>query len=53
MSSISGSGTIELENWIKGIRIHGSNNSVVAMLDDETSSVESRIISTMGIPQPK
>lgn len=53
MSSISGSGTIELENWMKGVSIHGSNNNVEVMLDDDSSSVESRIISTMGIPQPK
>lgn len=52
ISPIGGEGTIELENWMKGVRIHTSSNSIEVMLDDKSCVVESRIISTMGIPQP-
>ena len=53
ISPISGEGTIEMENWIKGIRIHASSSKIEVMLDDDSCAVDSRIISTMGIPQPQ
>ena len=37
---ISGDGSMPLELWMKGVRVHGANNSVVAMFDDAACAVE-------------
>lgn len=52
ISPIGGDGTIEMRDWMKGVRIHSSSNKVEVMLDDSSCAVESRVISTMAIPQP-
>lgn len=52
ISPIGGEGTIEMQDWMKGIRIHSSSNKIEVMLDDSSCAVESRVISTMAIPQP-
>jgi hypothetical protein len=52
ISPIGGEGIIELENWMKGVRVHTASNKSEIMLEDDSHSVDSRIISTMGIPQP-
>ena len=52
ISPIGGNETIEMQDWITGIRIHSSSDKVEVMLDDPSCAVESRVISTMAIPQP-
>jgi len=52
VSPIAGDGAVMLEDWMKGIRVHASSNKSEVMLDDASASVESRTISTIGIPQP-
>jgi len=52
ITPIAGEGIIELESWMKGVRIHTSSNKIEIMLDDESCAVGSRIISEIGIPQP-
>jgi len=44
MRPIVGEGTIELADWIKGVRIHASSNKIEVMLDDASCSVEMRTI---------
>jgi len=39
MSLISGDGTIELEEWIKGVRVHAATNSITTMLSESACAV--------------
>lgn len=40
LTPIDAVGEVELENWVKGIRIHSSSNSIEIMLDDNTCLVD-------------
>ena len=39
ISPISGDGTIELEKWIKGVRVHAATNSITALLSEAACAV--------------
>lgn len=39
MSPISGDGKIELESWMKGVRIHSATNSLVVLLNEPACAV--------------
>lgn len=39
ISAISGDGCIELEPWIKGVRVHSATNSITALLNEAACAV--------------
>ncbi|HET6890078.1 MAG TPA: hypothetical protein VFH31_03170 [Pyrinomonadaceae bacterium] len=39
ISPISGDGCVELEPWIKGVRIHSATNSIATLLNQQACSV--------------
>lgn len=52
ISPISGDGSIELQDWMTGIRVHSSTSRIEVLFEDISRVAEARHISEMGFPQP-
>jgi hypothetical protein len=50
---IEGSGTVRLDDWIKGVRVHASGNATQIMLDDTSCSADAEVLDLLPWPWRK